>query len=73
MKKEIENRISRSRDIGNLSSGNVEKTTFFDKIFSLLFFKNLLRSVITKQNMFSKALFYAESGYEIKFCRKWLV
>ena len=37
-KKEIENRISRSRDIGNLSCRNVEITTFFDKIFSLLFF-----------------------------------
>ena len=37
-KKEIENGISRYQDIGNLSHGNVEKTTFFDKIFSLLFF-----------------------------------
>ena len=37
-KEEIENRMSRSRDIGNLTRGNVEKTTFFDKIFSLLFF-----------------------------------
>ena len=41
--------------------------------FSLLFFKNLLQSVITKQNMFSKALFHAESGYEISFCQKWQV
>ena len=38
LKKEIENRISCSRDIGILYRGNVEKTTFFDKIFSLLFF-----------------------------------
>ena len=30
-------------------------------------------SVITKRKMFSKALFYAESEYEINFCRKWLV
>ena len=69
----MENRISRSRDIGNLSCENVEKTSTFDNFFRYYFFKNLLRSVITKQNMFSKALFYAESGYEINFCQKWLV
>ena len=72
-KKEIENRISRFRDIGNLSCENVEKTSTFDNFFRYYFFKNLLRSVITKQNMFSKALFFAESGYVIKFRRKSLV
>ena len=59
--KDNQNKIGHSRDIGNLSCGNVEKTTFLDKI------------VINKQNMFLKALFYAESEYEINFCKKWLV
>ena len=38
-KKGIENRISRSRDIGNLSCRNVEKTTFFDNFFFVIFLK----------------------------------
>ena len=43
-KKEIENRISRSWDIGHLSWRKSEKTTFFEKIFSFLNFFSYLKT-----------------------------
>ena len=57
-------------DIGHLSWRDSKKKRHFRHFFN---FKNMLWSVRNQQNVFSKVLFNAESGYEINFFQKWLV